>query len=97
MAAIAGGDRSDDESRVCFSFGPLGLGDDAPLAAPAVAGRPFEVLEAAGRLGGLSALLLRFGQFVGNRAGEAGVARQAEDVIDRIGFAPPHQGIAGKP
>jgi hypothetical protein len=48
------------------------------------------------RLAGLLALLLRGGQFGRNGADKAFVARQAEDVIDRIGFAPPHQGFAGK-
>ena len=38
------------------------------------------------RLAGLLALLLRGGQFGRNGADKTFVARQAEDVIDRIGF-----------
>jgi hypothetical protein len=37
----------------------------------------------------LALLLLRFGHLGLNRAGEAGTASQPEDVIDRVGFAPP--------
>ena len=96
MAAIAFSQRGDDEAGVCLPRGPLGLGDDAPLAAPALAGQPGKVLEAARRLAGLLALLLGLGKLGLDRPGEAGVPRQAEDIIDRMGFAPRHQAIARK-
>jgi len=69
-------------------LGPLGLGDDAPLAAPALAGRPGKVPEATRRLTGLLALLLRRGQLGRHGTDEALVPRQAEDA---------HQSIEGKP
>src|SRR5262249_60719258 len=39
--------RSDEKARVGAAAGPFGLRDNSPLAAPAVQGRPREVLEAA--------------------------------------------------
>src|SRR6185437_10926443 len=42
--------RGDDEARIGLALGPLGLGDDATPAAPAVDRTPLEVLEAARRL-----------------------------------------------
>src|SRR5271169_5819762 len=42
--------RGDDNARVGGARGPLGLGNDAALAAPAVARRPGEFLEPARRL-----------------------------------------------
>jgi len=96
MAAVADGQRRDDEARVFFAPGPLGLGNDAPLAAPALEGRPGEVPEPARRLAGLLALLLRFAKLGCNHALQAGIPRQAKDVVDPIGLTPPHQGVAGK-
>jgi hypothetical protein len=78
MATIAGGKRSDDEARICLSLGPLGLGDDAPLTAPALAGRPGEVFEAARRPASLLALFLRLAQLGRNCADEASVSRLAK-------------------
>jgi hypothetical protein len=79
-----------------FAPGPLRLGNDAPFAIPALERRPAKVLEAACRLAGLLALLLGFAKLGRNRVFEAGVPRQTKDVVDRIGFTPPHQGVAGK-
>src|SRR5712692_4477834 len=44
--------RSDHKARIGFPLRPLGLGDNPPPAAPAVARRPPEVLEASRRLAG---------------------------------------------
>jgi hypothetical protein len=57
VIAVAGRQRGDDEAGVCFTLRPLRLGNDAPLAAPALACRPHEVLEAARRPAGFLALL----------------------------------------
>src|SRR5258707_9143675 len=77
-------------------LGPLGLGDDAPLAAPALAGPPGKILELARRPAAVPALLSRRRQFDRNGVDQAFVSRQAEDVIDRMGFTPCHQGVTGK-
>src|SRR5216683_670907 len=50
---------------------------DAALAAPAVACRPGEVLEAARRLASLLAVLGRFGEFGFDRIDQPAIARQA--------------------
>ncbi len=71
-------------------------GDDAPLAAPALAGPPGKILELARRPAGVPALLSRRRQFDRNGVDQTFVPRQAEDVIDRMGFAPCHQGVTGK-
>jgi hypothetical protein len=92
--AVGGGERGDDEARVCLALGPLGLGDDAALSAPALARRPGEVLEAAGGLVGLLALRLRRGEFGRNRLDEAPVLRQPEEVIDAVRLAPRHESLA---
>src|ERR1700745_1456314 len=49
--------RGDDKPRIGFASGPFRLCDDPPLAAPAFARLPDEVLEAACRLFAPSALL----------------------------------------
>ncbi len=96
IAAVTFGQRRDDKAGVFFAPGPLSFGNDAPLAAPALERRPGKVLEAACRLAGLLALLLGFAELGCNRVLEAGVLRQAKDVIDPIGFTPSHQGLAGE-
>src|SRR5436309_10295418 len=55
--------RGDNKPRIGFACGPFRLAHDPPFPAPAVAGSPAEILEAAGRLFGSLALLLRGGQF----------------------------------
>src|SRR5205823_13616831 len=70
--------RGDDKPRIGLAFGPFRLGDDAALAAPAVARRPGEVPEAARRLPGLLALLGRFGEFGCDLIDQPAIARQAE-------------------
>jgi hypothetical protein len=95
--------RGDDEARVGLarprrcSGEPLGLGDDAALAAPAVARLPGEVPEAAGRLAGLLAQLGRGGELGLDLLDQPGVARQAEQEVHRVVLAPRHQRLAGKP
>src|SRR5437879_7029226 len=60
-AAIAVGcrQRGDDEARIGLTFRPFRLGDDPPLSAPALAGRPDQFFEPARRLSGCLALLAR--------------------------------------
>jgi hypothetical protein len=75
---------------------PFRLGDDPPLARPTVRRRPRELLVAARRH---SARLRRApgrGKLALDHHGEPGVARRAEQIIDPIGFASGHQGLAGE-
>ena len=72
----------------------LGLGDHAPLAAPAVERAPGEVGEAAGRATLGQALGLGCGQIVGDGADQTLVAGEPEQVVDPVGFAPTHQRLA---
>ena len=53
---LGSAERGDDEARIGLALRPLGLADDAAPAAPALARRPQEVLEAARRLAGGRAL-----------------------------------------
>ena len=72
---------------------PLGLGHDPAPAAPALARRPHEALEAALRPAGASALggdEIKLGR---NLADEPLVARQPEQEVNAIGLAPSHQVI----
>ena len=88
--------RGDDEARVGFAVGPFRLGDDAALARPAVQRRPRELLEAARRLSARLRRRLGRGKLALDHRSEAGIARQAEQIIDAIGRAPGHQGLAGE-
>jgi hypothetical protein len=94
--------RGDDEARVGLarprrcSGEPFGLGDDAALAAPAVACLPGEVLEAARRFAGLLAQLGSRGELGFDLTDQPGVARQAEQKVDAVGLAPAHQPVASK-
>ena len=88
--------RGDDKARVGPAAGPFGLRDNPPLAAPAIQGRPREVLEAARWPAGPVAVAARRFQLGGDRGGEAHIAGQAEQVIDPIELAPAHQPLAGK-
>jgi hypothetical protein len=74
----------------------LGLGDHPALSAPAVQRAPGEVGEAADGTALGQTLQLGRGQVVGDGADQALVARQAEDIIDGVGFAPRHDLVAGK-
>ena len=74
----------------------LGLADHAAAAAPAVARRPGEVLEAARRLSAGRALGRCLGQLAGDLGLQAHVPRQAEQVVDAVGLAPRHQRLAGE-
>src|SRR5262249_2548804 len=94
--AIGSRQRGDDEPRIGLAFRPLRLGYDPPLAAPALAGRPGELLEPTCRLAGCAALIARLDQFRPNRPGKAHVPRQAEDEGKAIGLTPRHQPFARK-
>jgi len=74
----------------------LGLGDDAALPAPAVQRAPGEIGEAAARAALGQALGLGCGQLRGDRANQAVVAGEAEQVIDGVRFAPRHPPAAGE-
>ena len=72
--AIGSRQRDDDEARVGLALRPFRLGDDAPLPAPALAGRPGQFLEPARRLTGCLTFLARLGQLDTNGLGETGIA-----------------------
>jgi hypothetical protein len=88
--------RGNDKARIGLALGPLRLGDDPPLGAPAVARAPAEILEAACRLAGLLAEQGRLGEFGLDLADQPAVARQAEQEVDPVVLAPRHQLVAGK-
>src|SRR5206468_10321508 len=88
--------RGDNKPRIGFACGPFRLAHDPPFPAPAVAGSPAEILEAAGRLFGSLALLLRGGQFRRDLPDQSAVLGQAEQEIDTVVLAPGHQRLAGK-
>src|SRR5439155_21165265 len=88
--------RGDDEARIGLALGPLGFGDDAAPAAPAVARRPHEVLEASRRLAGSLALLLGLAELGRDLVDEPGVAGKTEEEVDAVGLAPCHQVVAGE-
>jgi hypothetical protein len=74
----------------------LGLDNDAPRAAPAVARGPDQVGKAPGRTAPGQTIGLRRGALFGERANQALVAGEAEDVIDRVRLAPRHPLVAGE-
>jgi hypothetical protein len=74
----------------------LGLGHDTALAAPAVQGRIGEVVEPAGGLAGRGVLGFGLGQRVVDFGQQAGVAGEAEDVVDAVVFAPDHELVPGE-
>ena len=88
--------RGDDEARIGLALGPLGLGDDPAPAAPAVARRPGEVLEATGRLAGCLAQFGGLGKLGFDLADQPAVARQTEQEVDAVVLAPHHQIVSGK-
>ena len=93
---LGGLERGDDEAGVGFPLGPFGLADDTALAAPAVERRPGEILEVAGRLSGRGAPGLGGREFGADFGDQASVARETEDVVDAVGFAPGHQAITAE-
>jgi hypothetical protein len=74
----------------------LGLGHDPARLAPAVQGAPREVGEAAHRAALGQALGFSESALVGDRADQALVARETEDVVHAVRLAPCHQFVAGK-
>jgi hypothetical protein len=95
--AIARAQRGDDKARVGFACRPFRLGDHPTLTAPAIAGRPLELLEAARRLAGGLALLLSRGDLGRDLGDQTLVLGQTKQEINPISLAPTHQGVAGKP
>src|SRR5260370_35481 len=89
-------ERGHDEARIGLALGVLGLADDPPAAAPAIERRPQEVLEAPRRDAGEGALDRRLGKFGRDLLDQAGVARQAEQVVDAAFLTPRRRGLAGK-
>jgi hypothetical protein len=67
-----------------------------PASAPAVAGRPHEILETAGGFADALALRLSPYQFVVDFGDQALVLGQAEQIINAMRLAPTHQLLAGK-
>jgi hypothetical protein len=65
-------------AQIGFAACPSGLGDDPPLAVPALGRLPSEVLEAARRFFGLLAVLLRRSQFALDLPDQPAVLGQAE-------------------
>ena len=89
-------ERGDDEARVGLALGPLGLADHAPLAAPALARAPREVLEAARRRLRLGRLPLGACQLALDLGDQPVVAGQPEHVIDAVVLAPAPSAPRGK-
>src|SRR3954469_16432295 len=88
--------RGHDEARVGLALCPLRLGDHAPPSAPALPGRPAQVLEAPRRLARPSGLLLDLDQLDRDLLDEAVVAGKPEHVVDPVLLAPGHQDLAGE-
>jgi hypothetical protein len=89
-------ERGDDEARIGLALSVLGFGDHPPVAAPTVARRPHEVLEAPGGDAGCLALHGRFAKLGRDLLDQPHVLRQAEQVIDAVFLTPHHQGLARK-
>src|SRR4051812_44386712 len=88
--------RGHDEARVGLALCPFRLGDHAPPSAPALPGRPAQVLEAPRRLARPSGLLLGLDQLDRDLLDEAIVAGEPEHVVDPVLLAPGHQDLAGE-
>src|SRR4051794_6357622 len=82
--------RGHDEARVGLALGPFRLGDHAPRSAPALPGRPAQVLEAPRRLAHPSGLLLGLDQLDRDLLDEAIIAGEPEHVVDTVLLAPGH-------
>src|SRR3954449_1469596 len=80
--------RGHDEARVGLALCPFPLGDHAPPSAPALPGRPAQVLETPRRLARPSGLLLGLDQLDRDLLDEAVVADKPEDVVDPVLLAP---------
>jgi hypothetical protein len=93
---LLGRERGHDEARVRPLGQVLGLGDHAPLPAPAVQRPPSEVGEATGRATSGQALRFGNGEFIGDRPDQALVAGEPEDVADPVALAPGHQRVPGE-
>ena len=85
-----------DEARVGLAAGPLRFADHAANTAPAVQRRPGEVAEAPRGLAARLALGAGIRHLGLDLADQAGVAGEAEQVIDAVDLAPGHQRLAGK-
>ncbi|CAB4243990.1 protein of unknown function [Methylacidimicrobium sp. AP8] len=87
---LLGGERGHDKARILPSFQVLGFGDHPALPRPAAQGAVGKLGKEAGRLA------TRLVQTTGllhrplNGPAQALVARQAEEVVDLMGFAPSH-------
>src|SRR3954465_8379448 len=88
--------RGHDEARVGLALCPFRLGDHAPPSAPALPGRPAQVLKAPRRLARPSGLLLGLDQLDRDLLDEAIVAGESEHVVDPVLLAPGHQGLTGE-
>ena len=89
-------ERSHEKAWVGLAALPFRLGHDAPASAPAVAGRPSEVLEPSGRLAALDDIVFGQGEFIVDLGDKAGVPGQTEEVVDPVLFAPSHQSRAAE-
>ena len=89
-------ERGDDKARIGAVRRVLGLADDAPFPAPAVERAIPEVAEHPGRPARRYTQSLGLGSLVAERCLQAGIARQAEHIIDAVRLAPPHQRIVGE-
>jgi hypothetical protein len=91
-----GAERGHDKARVRPLGQMLRLGYHAPRPTPAVERTPEEVGEPARRAAHGQALGLGGGEILGDRADQALVAGEPEDVIDGLRLAPNHQLVPGK-
>ena len=89
-------ERGDDKARIGAVRRVLGLADDAPFPAPTVERAIPEVTEHPGGPARRHTQSLRLGSLVAERCFQAGIARQAEHIIDAVRLAPPHQRIIGE-
>src|SRR6185295_3858475 len=89
-------ERGDDEARIAFALGPLGLADYAPLAAPAFERLPHKLLETAGGRTRLFSFRLGRLQLARNLRHKPLILGQPEHVIHAICLTPGHQFLARK-
>ena len=93
---LGGAERGHDEARVRTLGQVLGLGDNPPIAAPAIERAPSEVSEATRGSALGRARDLSLGELFADRADQAFVAGEAEQIVDPMGFAPRHQLVPGE-
>jgi hypothetical protein len=89
-------ERGDDKARIGLALRPFRLADHPPWTVPAFQRPPGEVAEPASRLAGRGAFGLGRREVGVDFRSQARVTREAEEVIDTVGLAPGHQGIAAK-